>query len=205
MCANLLGSVTSAYSYGVSGYDQWGCDVSRRLGVPVHEYDCFDPTRPVCPEGRAVFHEECVAAAPATSGGRLFDTIQHQFAKNGDGAGRVVIKMDVEGAEWDTLLRAPDTVLRQIDQLAIELHGTGEDQRTIDVVTKLKQYFYIASLHFNNASCEERTAPLPAEAYEVLFVSKRLGVPGGAGRGGPASGLLAPNFVRSKDCQPPAH
>jgi hypothetical protein len=112
--------------------------------------------------------------------------------------------MDVEGAEWDTLLRAPDAVLRQIDQLAIELHSKGEDQRTIDVVMKLKQYFYVASLHFNNVDCQEGIAPLPADAYEVLFVSRRLGVPGGAGRGGPPSGLLAPNVAESKDCQAPA-
>jgi len=204
LCANLLDSVKSAYSYGISGYDQWGCDVSRRLAVPVHQYDCFNLTRPVCPGGRTVFHEECVAGAPAALEGRLFDTLQHQFAENGDGAGRVVVKMDIEGAEWDTLLRVPDAVLRQIDQLAIELHSNGEDQRTIDVVMKLKQYFYVASLHFNNVNCQEGIAPLPSDAYEVLFVSKRLGVPGGAGRGGPLSGLLAPNVVESKDCQAPA-
>jgi hypothetical protein len=204
LCANLLGSVKSAYSYGVSGYDQWGCDVSRRLAVPVHQYDCFNLTRPVCPGGRPVFHEECVAGSPATFDGRLFDTLQHQFAKNGDGTVRVVVKMDVEGAEWDTFLRAPDAVLGQIDQLAIELHSTGEDQRTIDVVMKLKQYFYVASLHFNNITCEEGIAPLPASAYEVLFVSKRLGVPGGAGRGGPPSDQLAPNFAEWKDCKAPA-
>ena len=38
LCANLLGDVKSAYSYGISGYDQWGCDVSTRLRVPVHQY-----------------------------------------------------------------------------------------------------------------------------------------------------------------------
>src|SRR5688572_20190892 len=40
MCANLLEGVESGYSYGISGYDQWGCDVSTKLSVPVHQYDC---------------------------------------------------------------------------------------------------------------------------------------------------------------------
>src|SRR5262245_17736681 len=31
LCGNLLGSVKAGYSYGLSGYDGWGCDVSRRL------------------------------------------------------------------------------------------------------------------------------------------------------------------------------
>jgi len=201
MCANLLASAQSAYSYGISGYDQWGCDVSTRLGVPVHQYDCFDLTRPVCPGGQAVFHEECVAGERDTIDGRLFETPGHQFAKNGHGAGRVVVKMDVEGAEWDTLLRAPDAVLQQIDQMAIELHSRGEDRRTIAAVMKLKQYFYVASLHFNNFSCQEDTAPFPADVYEVLFVNRRLGVPGGSGRAGPPASLLAPNVAAWKDCQ----
>src|ERR1700677_3245376 len=29
MCGNLLGKVQSGYSYGISGYDGWGCDVSK--------------------------------------------------------------------------------------------------------------------------------------------------------------------------------
>jgi hypothetical protein len=76
LCANLLASVQSGYSYGISGYDQWGCDVSRRLAVPMHQYDCFDLKRPACSGGRTVFHEECVAGEPATIDGRPFDTLE---------------------------------------------------------------------------------------------------------------------------------
>ena len=38
LCANLLGSARAGYSYGINGYDGWGCDVSRELGVVVHQY-----------------------------------------------------------------------------------------------------------------------------------------------------------------------
>ena len=41
LCANLLGSVQAGYSYGISGYDKWGCDVSTRLKVPLHQYRLF--------------------------------------------------------------------------------------------------------------------------------------------------------------------
>ena len=37
MCGNLLGSVKAGYSYGISGYDGWGCDISRTLNVRVHQ------------------------------------------------------------------------------------------------------------------------------------------------------------------------
>jgi hypothetical protein len=201
LCANLLASVQSGYSYGISGYDQWGCDVSRGLTVPVHEYDCFNLQVPSCPLGRTVFHGECIGAEPATLDGRPFDTLENQFAKNGDGAKRVVVKMDVEGAEWDSLLRAPDDVLQRIDQLTIELHGVREQERFIAVVMKLKKFFYVASLHFNNFACEEGIAPFPAGVYEVLFVSKRVAVPGGPGPAGAPPGVTAPNITQWKDCQ----
>jgi hypothetical protein len=201
LCANLLGSVQSAYSYGISGYDQWGCDITRRLSVPVHQYDCFNLQRPLCPGGQTVFHEECVAGERATIDGRPFDTPANQFVKNGDGARRLVVKMDVEGAEWDTWIKSPDSVFQQIDQLTIELHGVAEPDRFAAVVKKLKQFFYVANLHYNNYACMEGVAPFPASVYEVLFVSKRIGVPGGSGPAGAPAALTAPNTTQWNDCQ----
>jgi hypothetical protein len=201
MCANLLASVQSGYSYGISGYDGWGCDVSRDLAVPVHQYDCFDLKRPVCAGGRTVFHEECIGPERATIDGRVFDNLQSQFTKNGDLAKRLVVKMDVEGAEWDTLLRTPDAVLQRIDQLTIELHGIGDAERIMAVVDKLKRVFYIANLHFNNFTCRGGIAPFPADVYEVLFVSRRIGQPAGSGRGGAPRRLIAPNNPGLNDCQ----
>jgi hypothetical protein len=200
-CANLLGAVESAYSYGISGYDQWGCDISMTRSVPVHQYDCFDLERPLCPGGRTVFHEECIGGETATIEGRLFDTLERQIHANGDRGKRLVVKMDVEGAEWESLLRAPDDVLRSIDQLSIELHGTDQPQRFLDVVLKLKRLFYVANLHFNNYACAEAAGPFPAGVYEVLLVNKAIAVPGGAGPAGARPALQAPNKAESEDCQ----
>jgi hypothetical protein len=210
LCANLLASVQSGYSYGISGYDQWGCDVSRGLTIPVHEYDCFDLHAPACPEGRTVFHGECIGGERATIDGRPFDNLENQFAKNSDRYKRVVVKMDVEGAEWDSLLRAPDDLLLRIDQLTIELHGVSEPERFTAVLVKLKHFFHVANLHFNNYACQEGIAPFPSEVYEVLFVSKRLGVPGGSGPAGAPPNLMTRNNPKWKDCQsladlPPVH
>jgi hypothetical protein len=202
MCANLLGAVQSGYSYGISGYDQWGCDISRRLGVPVHQYDCFDLDRPACRGGRTVFHAECVGPAAAAVDGRPFDTLERQLEKNGDCASHVVVKMDVEGAEWDTFLQAPDAVLERIDQLSIEFHGSS-DERYVATVLALKRFFYVANLHFNNYSCQDGLAPFPSWAYEVLFVSKRLGVPDASGAARAVHRLDTPNNPDAKDCQVP--
>src|SRR5437870_11419690 len=101
MCENLIEPLDAAYSYGVGQNDDWGCEVSRRYHVQVHQYDCFDPARPTCNGGTFVFHNECVADRAGYRKSRFFDTLENQIRKNPDivGSRRVIIKMDIEGAE----------------------------------------------------------------------------------------------------------
>jgi hypothetical protein len=197
MCANLLRDVQSGYSYGINGYDQWGCDVSTRLSIPVHQYDCFNITQPVCAEGNTTFHAECVGDSTAAVEGRVFDTIWNQFGKNGDRSERIVLK----GAEWDSFLSAPDEVFERIDQMAVEFHR-AHDEKYVRVVRRLKQFFEIAHIHFNNVSCTPGLEPFPAWAYEVLFVSKRLAVVDPARKPAALDSLDAPNNPTRPDCQP---
>ena len=81
--------------------------------------------------------------------------------------------MDVEGAEWDSMLATPDDVLDRIEQLPMELHGVNEP-KFVELVRKLKRQFYLVSLHYNNYACTPRAEPMPARAYQVLFVNKRV-------------------------------
>lgn len=202
MCANLLGSVRAGYSYGINGYDQWGCDVSRALRVPVHQYDCFNVARPACAAGTTVFHAECVGASPSKDdAGRIFDTIARQLQANGNAADRLVVKMDVEGAEWDTLLTAPADVLDRIDQLVLEFHGVNQ-RKFVSVVRRLKRYFHVVHVHHNNYACQSGLEPFPSWAYEVLFVTRRLGVAAGSPAPPALHPLDAPNTRDRPDCQP---
>jgi hypothetical protein len=204
MCENLIDGLQTAYSYGVGPNDDWGCDVSQRFKVPVHQYDCFDPARPACEGGAFVFHDACIAERPFESDSRVFDTLQNQIAANGDTGKRMIVKMDVEGAEWDALLATPDEVLAGIDQMPMELHGVGEP-RFVEGVRKLKRTFHIVSLHFNNWSCNDELDPMPAWAYQVLLVNKRIGqVDASVAAPAPPSPLNAPDLPEGRDCQLPA-
>jgi hypothetical protein len=211
MCGNLLGGVQSGYSYGIGGYDKWGCDISTKLDVIVHQYDCFNTSRPRCWRGETIFHEECVSDASTSAHERVFDTVPNHFAKNGDGAKRIVLKMDVEGAEWDTLSSVPDATLEQIDQMAVEFHWEQDErfhwvqeEKHLRVVRRLKQFFEVGHIHFNNASCIGDLQPFPSSAYEVLFVSKRLALVDPSRKAGGVHPLDAPNSPWAADCQPKA-
>ena len=202
-CGNLLSDVKSAYSYGISGYDGWGCEISTTLKVPVHQYDCFNTTKPVCSTGQTIFHAECIA--PNTfvdADGRPFDSMQNQFVKNGDAGKHVIVKMDVEGAEWDSMLQTPDAVFEKIDQMIFEFHGVdGNIARSLEVVLKLKRFFHVAHLHINNYSCLRDIQPFGGWAYEVSFVNKRLAQVDPNGKVWLPSPLDTPNNPAAPDCQ----
>ena len=203
MCGNLMRQGKSAYSYGIGGHDDWGCSVSRALRVPTHQYDCFEPPKLNCPGGGFVPHDECVGTKAETVDNRVFDTIASQITRNGDAGKQLIVKIDVEGAEWRALLETPDEVLERFDQLAMELHGNSEPH-FIDVIQKLKRTFHLVHIHFNNWACTPNFPPFPAGAFEVLFVNKRLGTIGPPPAGQlPARAFDAPDNPAGPDCQLP--
>src|SRR5437762_7547297 len=140
MCENLIEPLDTGYSYGVGTNDDWGCDVSRRYHVPVHEYDCFDPVRPICDGGRFIFHNECVGDRTEHRKSRFFDTLENQISKNGDAGRHLIIKMDIEGGEWESALAAPDQLLASIPQLAMEMHGF-DDPKILQARRTLNRHF----------------------------------------------------------------
>jgi len=201
MCENLIEPLDAAYSYGVGRNDDWGCEVSRRYRVPVHQYDCFDPARPTCNGGIFIFHDECVGDRTGYRESRFFDTLENQIRRNGDTGRRLIVKMDIEGAEWDSLLAAPDELLASIPQITMEMHGYN-DRKILEVIRKLRRNFYLVNLHFNNWSCTSKAAPLPAWAYQTHWVNKRIGVPDSAVPvPAPMSPLNAPDSPTWPDCQ----
>ena len=200
MCENLVPGAQSAYSYGIETEDNWGCDVSKQLGVPIHQYDCFTDDRPTCDGGTFVFHDECVGPKAETISGQRFDSIVSQITRNGDGGKRILLKIDIEGAEWDSFRATPDEVFEQMDQIPMELHGT-DDPRFLEVVRRLKRQFYLVNLHVNNYSCSPDAAPLAGVAYQVLWVNKRLGVIDPSGPSPAArSPLNAPDNPNAPEC-----
>ena len=200
MCGNLLGNVQSVYSYGIGTDDNWGCQLSKQLGVPVHEYDCFSPNQFACPGGSPVFHNECIGPKTETLESRLFDTLGRQIERNGDGGKRLAVKIDVEGAEVESLLATPPRVLERFDQLTMEIHGVSE--RFVELVQMLKRTFYVVHVHFNNNTCDAQMSPLAGFVYQASFVNKRIGIPDPAAPNPRLPHPLdAPDNALEPDCQ----
>jgi hypothetical protein len=169
-----------------------------------------------------MFHAECVGTKQETIDGRLFDSMENQIQKNGDAGRRLVVKMDVEGAEWESLSQTSPEVLDRIDQLIVEFHlprvrsgppqlGPGlaltrqgvphVPEQLVAALQKIKERFHVANLHYNNYSCSESLHPVPAQAFEVLFVNKRVAEIDPTARPTFPNPLDMPNNPAAADCQ----
>jgi len=85
---------------------------------------------------------------------------------------RTIVKIDIEGGEWD-LLRGKEDVdlLADVPVLIMEMHDTRKDQ-FMRIVELLKAHFWIAHLHGNTSDrCAESGMPL---YLEMTFVNKRF-------------------------------
>ena len=73
-----------------------------------------------------------------------------------DAEGRVILKIDIEGAEWEAFDAATADDLRRVAQIVGEFHGfsNAADRNWRDraerVMTKLNEVFQIVHLHGNN-------------------------------------------------------
>jgi hypothetical protein len=198
---NLLNEAQKGYSYGIAGRDSWGCDVSKKHKLLVHQYDCFDTARPVCDGGRFEFHEECLGSSNEEIEGRRFNSLAAQIEENGDLGKWLLIKMDIEGAEAESLLATPSPVLEKVIQLVVEFHDVDNPQY-LQVIKYLKKTFYVVDVHFNKFGCKDRVSPFPGVVYEVLFVNKRFGlVSTTESRPIYPNPLWRPNSPELSDCQ----
>ena len=72
------------------------------------------------------------------------DSLANHLKINNDLGKRKVLKMDVEGAEWESLDSTPQDILIEFDQIVIELHGINNFLNIdikIRVLQKLNENF----------------------------------------------------------------
>ena len=112
-------AVAAGYSFGVGGEVSWDVAVAKRgIDLVLLDHTVDGPPRPV-PRGR--FVKQGIRGARPVSG---CVTLAEAIAADGHG-GRtdLVLKLDVEGAEWAVLDEVSSGTLGQFVQIVIEFHG----------------------------------------------------------------------------------
>jgi hypothetical protein len=149
--------LVGAYSYGINGFDGWGMEVASRYHIPLNEYDCTNSKRPhVCKGCTVKFHNECILDANGDPQDK-FKTLSQQLQESGNGKAKdrsLLLKIDVEAAEWDIFAEEPVENMRKFREIVVEYHWISKTENHdlyAKAVKKIEDAgFAVAHLHGNN-------------------------------------------------------
>lgn len=97
--------------------------------------------------------------------------------KNGDLANdNLILKMDVEGAEWDFIANTSSGILNQFRQITFELHrltDIANREKILGTLNKLNETHQAVWIHANNFGQVERARNIEIPAYiEITYLNK---------------------------------
>ncbi len=151
----LRGGGCIAYSFGINDDVSWDLDMAQ------HGYDIFmyDPTINALPQEHERFHffKEGILGVEVPE--KSMHTLDYFIKRNGhENKSNMILKMDVEGAEWSFLSTVTSETLNQFDQMVFEFHDLTEpkDQSvmnaTLACINKINRTHSLVHLHGNNWS-----------------------------------------------------
>lgn len=161
-----------AFSYGIGHDASFDAALAER-GLRVHMFD-HTVAAPANLHHLCSFHPEGVGLKQDPQ--VPCDTLAAHVARHAAGRGDLVLKMDVEGVEWHALVDTPDDVLRQFEQIVMEMHSfeslvhPGGRLLRGTVLAKLQKHFRLIHVHSNNSQELFTVDGLPvANLLEVSF------------------------------------
>ena len=170
-----LKDVEVVYSYGVetnSDFELRFCESYNAIAR------LYDHTVEEAPLKRDFFYFNKEGVGPEKTSN--CNTIGSHIKENGDDGKQLLLKMDVEGAEWDALLQTPDSVLKLFNQIAIEVHGLGTELSRVQIYKKIKVFqkinnlFYLFHVHANNYSPLHYIDGFKVpDVMELTFINKK--------------------------------
>ena len=171
--ADSLSSAKIAYSIGISDDTSWDHEMAKK-GYQVYQYD---HTIEELPETNPSFHWIKKGLSDKNDG-KLFLTLPEMLFQNehSDKQG-MVLKIDIEGSEWDVIDSLPETILDQFDQILIEFHNINEPkkrQKILSVLRKLNSSHAVIHVHGNNYGrvvyCDDLIMP---DLLEITYVNRK--------------------------------
>lgn len=144
-----------AYSFGIANDVSWDWDMTQR-GYDVFMYD---PTIAGLPQNHERFHffKEGILGVEIKE--LSMNTLENFIKINGhEGKSNMILKMDVEGAEWSFLSTVTSETLNQFDQIVFEFHDMIQPKNqslmnaTLACISKINRTHSLVHLHANNTN-----------------------------------------------------
>jgi hypothetical protein len=171
-----FGAITSALSFGISDEVSWDIEIAGH-GIDIYQFDHTVEGSPVA-DPRFHFFRHRIGAVADEAVDSLGSALARITAPMSDHA---LLKIDIEGSEWEVLDAATPEQLQRFSQIVGEFHGfSGMDDpvwraTAQQVMAKLRDQFEVVHVHGNNylPPCVVADVAFP-EAVEVTFANRAL-------------------------------
>lgn len=162
------------YSFGIASDVSFEKELADRgLQIFMHDHTIMQ-----LPESHENFHFHKVGISHIDEPENHKLSMRTLLENNGDlGNNRLILKMDVEGAEWDFIMNTSGEILSQFLQITFELHRLADDknkEKILGCLNKLNQTHQVVWIHANNfGHIEKAKEGLEIPAYvEITYLNK---------------------------------
>ncbi|WP_139559750.1 FkbM family methyltransferase [Methylotetracoccus oryzae] len=141
------------YSFGVGKQITFDLELAERG----HDIYLFDHTVSALPTEHPRFHFFREGVSSVSQPDKALFSLEQHIDRLGHRDLDLILKMDVEGAEWGVLATAGSGLIRKFSQITMELHGLdrlGNEKtraRACRVLRKLNRTHTLFHVHGNNA------------------------------------------------------
>jgi hypothetical protein len=166
--------IACAFSFGISGDDSWDVGVAEK-GIPIYQ---FDYSIDNAPSSHPLLHfSKKRISSEAASGNATIPELVDKHSK--EGHSDIILKMDIESAEWDVIDKCPIEYLKHFKQIVCEFHSLGRLENMDFLTTfkrvfeKINSAFSIVHIHANNWGSIINLANIVIpDVLEITFVNK---------------------------------
>lgn len=174
MLDDFKGRGSIAYSFGIGDNIVWDKDMADR-GAKVY---CYDPTILELPEEYEGLEFYRIGIAGDDDAKNRMLSMETILKNNGhEDCDDMILKMDVEGAEWDFLEKTSSEILAKFSQMTFEMHDVTNllrQKNVIDVLQKIRKTHEPVWVHANNVGGAEcANGVVIPRLLEITFVSKQ--------------------------------
>lgn len=163
------------YSFGISNDISFDDAISKQ-GYDVYMYD-HTISGISSNNERLHYFKQGIGDADGKMDDKL-NTLEYYLDVNGhNNASNMILKMDVEGAEWDFFKSVRKDTLKRFDQIVMEIHHFVGLRITADRIIKglekLNETHQLVWIHSNNYGVAKRVnGRIYTNAFEVCFLNK---------------------------------
>lgn len=131
--------VTDAvYSLGIGGECDFDLELANR-GYKIYQYEAHS-------DGPPKQHDNFHFTRMFMNG----ENFQTEIIKNEHNNSSLLLSMDIEGGEYDLLLRTPELVLDRFNQICFEIHDVLHNPNIYSLLNKITKQFILVHIHANN-------------------------------------------------------